>query len=82
MAHYYVNRQAQANGDHEVHNKAACPPPRHFSRRFFKLPAGGGCSQSTFHSGERLLLLLEALPHTVVSKKRLGRTYPRIAAAK
>jgi hypothetical protein len=26
MAHYYVNRQAQANGDHEVHNKTTCPP--------------------------------------------------------
>lgn len=26
MADYYVNRQAQVNGDHEVHDKAACPP--------------------------------------------------------
>lgn len=26
MADYYVNRKAQPNGDHEVHDKAACPP--------------------------------------------------------
>jgi hypothetical protein len=26
MASYYVNRRQQANGDHEVHDKASCPP--------------------------------------------------------
>ena len=27
MASYYVNRQAQANGDHEVHKELGCPTP-------------------------------------------------------
>ncbi len=27
MATYYVNKNAQANGDHEVHKVDACPTP-------------------------------------------------------
>lgn len=26
MPSYYVNSRQQPNGDHEVHNKSACPP--------------------------------------------------------
>lgn len=32
MAYYYVNKQAQANGDHEVHT-TGCPHPPDISNR-------------------------------------------------
>ncbi len=35
MPHYYVNRQAQANGDHEVHWMLFCPThARRENRRY------------------------------------------------
>jgi len=27
MARFYVNKQAQPNGDHEVHQETGCPTP-------------------------------------------------------
>lgn len=33
MPNYYVNRNAQENGDHEVHDAAGCPYPPNVENR-------------------------------------------------
>lgn len=33
MPYYYVNKNAQLNGDHEVHEKNNCPNPPNFENR-------------------------------------------------
>ena len=37
MASYYVNKNAQSNGDHEVHTTTGCPTPANQENR---LPLG------------------------------------------
>lgn len=33
MSYFYVNKNAQSNGDHEVHEKDVCPTPADVSNR-------------------------------------------------
>ncbi len=33
MSRYYVNKNAQANGDHEVHTAVGCPTPANEENR-------------------------------------------------
>jgi hypothetical protein len=35
MTRYYVNTNAQANGDHEVHKAEGCPTPADEENRFY-----------------------------------------------
>ena len=35
MPRYYVNKNAQSNGDHEVHKDAACPTPAEPENRLY-----------------------------------------------
>ena len=35
MASYYVNKKAQSNGDHEVHQTVGCPTPADEANRLY-----------------------------------------------
>ena len=68
MAYYYVNKNAQDNNDHEVHNGGCSWLPKvenriYLERKLHHLWAGDHRGEKALQSGQRVRPLFVALPH-------------------
>ena len=69
MSSYYVNTNAQANGDHEVHTSGCsylpAPENRNLSWRFYELSAGSCRGTQILLPSQWLLLLFTSVSYDV-----------------
>lgn len=83
MDHYYVNKQQQPNGDHEVHIRSCyCLPTVENQLVLGRVPlslVGHSSGEAALFASQRRQVVYSVLPHAVAEDHRVLRTRPGVA---